>query len=242
MRILDFVSRVRNYIRRHGTRATMRRFRVGVQRASHAGKMAVFCCDLQPLELPPMSHAEPLTVERVNTLGELGADRFRTMTTFWSPKLADRNIRERFARGASLWLAMAGDTLAGYGWTLQGATMEPYYFPLAQDDVHLFDFQIFPAFRGRGINPFLVTAILAGLAHEGRARAFIEAAAWNDAQLASLRKTPFRLLGTVRSLTIAGHPVVMWSGRSRPALITSSAEPMERRISNSGPNSERAAH
>jgi GNAT superfamily N-acetyltransferase len=180
-------------------------------------------------------------MECVNTLAELGADRLRTMTTFWNPKLADRNIRERFARGASLWLAMSGNDLAGYGWTLQGATIDPYYFPLSQSDVHLFDFQVFPDFRGRGINPLLVTQILVALAHDGHTRAFIEAAAWNDAQLASLRKTPFHLLGTVRSLTIARHRVTRWSGDNRTALATRRAEPGERRTPNPGPNSERAA-
>lgn len=167
---------------------------------------------------------------------ELGADRFHSMTAFWSPKLADRNIRERFARGASLWLAMAGDVLAGYGWTLQGGTIEPYYFPLSPDDVHLFDFQVFPAFRGRGINPFLVTSILVALAREGRTRAFIEAAAWNDAQLASLGKTPFRLFGTVRSLTIANHPLVLWSGQKPLALTDRSAERIQRMPRAAGSN------
>jgi hypothetical protein len=241
MRIFDFASRVSHYVRRNGARSAMKRVRVGVRRASYAGKMVVFCCDLQQ-ELPPARHAEPLTVECVHTLAELGAERFRTMTAFWNPKLADRNIRERFAQGASLWLAMAGDDLAGYGWTLQGATIEPYYFPLSQNDVHLFDFTVFAAFRGRAINPFLVTSILVALARGGRTRAFIEAAAWNDAQLASLRKTPFQLLGTVRSLRIAGHPVIWWSGDTRAALTSRSAEPMERSMPNPGPNSERAAH
>ena len=242
MRIFDFASRVSSYIRRNGARATIERVRVGVRRASYAGKMVVFCCDLQLQELPPAGHPEPLTVECVNTLAEMGTDRFRTMTTLWNPKLADRNIRERFARGASLWMAMAGDVLAGYGWTLQGRTIEPYYFPLSENDVHLFDFQVFPDFRGRGINPFLVTSILVGLARDGRTRAFIEAASWNDAQLASLHKTPFRLLGTVRSLTIASHSVIRWSGNNRNALTARSSEPMERMMPNHGPNSERSAH
>lgn len=240
MRIFDFASRVSSYVRRNGARSAMKRVRIGVRRASYAGKMVVFCCDLQQ-ELPPATHAEPLTVECVHTLAELGSDRFRTMTAFWNPKLADRNIRERFSRGASLWLAMAGDDLAGYGWTLQGATIEPYYFPLSQNDVHLFDFQVFPAFRGRGINPFLVTSILVALEREGHTRAFIEAAAWNDAQLASLRKTPFQLLGTVRSLTIAGHPLIRWSGNNRTSLAARSAASREHRMPNPGPGSERAA-
>ena len=77
------------------------------------------------------------------------------MTSFWNPKLAHRNIKERFDKGASLWLIKFEDRLAGYGWTLQGRTIEPHYFPLGQDDVHLFDFHVFPKYRGRGLTLFL---------------------------------------------------------------------------------------
>jgi len=90
------------------------------------------------------------------------------MTSFWNPKLAHQSMKERFGLGASLWLIKSRDKLAGYGWTLRGGTVEPHYFPLGQDDVHLFDFHVFPHYRGQGMNPFLVIHILRSLAAEGR--------------------------------------------------------------------------
>ena len=75
------------------------------------------------------------------------------MTSFWNPKLAHGTSIERFETGASLWLIKSADKLAGYGWTLQGRTIEPYYFPLGKDDVHLFDFHVFPQYRGQGNKP-----------------------------------------------------------------------------------------
>ena len=77
--------------------------------------------------------------------------------------------------------------------------------------MHLFDFHVFPQYRGRGINPFLVTHILESLARVGAGRAFIEAAEWNKAQLSSLTKTPFRRLGMARKLTIFRRTIVLWS-------------------------------
>ena len=92
------------------------------------------------------------------------------MISFWNPKLAHQNMKERFGLGASLWLIKSRDKLAGYGWTLQGGTVEPHYFSLGQDDVHLFDFHVFPQYRGQGMNPFLVTSILSNLGkRRGRA-------------------------------------------------------------------------
>ena len=43
-----------------------------------------------------------------------------------------------------------------------------------------------------------------------RARAFIEAAEWNQAQLSSLARTPFRRLGWARKVTILGRTVSIW--------------------------------
>jgi hypothetical protein len=60
------------------------------------------------------------------------------------------------------------------------------------------------------MNPSLVGYILRSLAAESHGRAFIEAAEWNQAQLASLRKTPFRLLGWAQKLTILRRTIVYW--------------------------------
>ncbi len=119
-------------------------------------------------------------------------------------------MKERFDLGASLWLIRSQDKLAGYGWTLRGRTVEPHYFSIGRDDVHLFDFHVFPQFRGQGMNPFLVIYILCSLASEGAGRAFIEAAEWNQPQLSSLAKTPFRHLGLAKKWTIFGRNVVVW--------------------------------
>ena len=119
-------------------------------------------------------------------------------------------IKERFELGASLWLIKVEDNLAGYGWTLQGRTVEPHYFPLAADDVQFLDFHVFPKYRGRALDWFLMTHILHRLAAEGRARAFGEAAEWNQASLSSFAMTPFRRLGWARKFTILRHTIVCW--------------------------------
>ena len=136
-------------------------------------------------------------MERLDGLSELTAKHLQEITGFWNAKLANRNIRERFEKGASLWLLECDDQLAGYGWTLRGGTIEPYYFPLAQDDVHLFDFHVFPHYRGRGMNRYLISRILDSLSDNCGGRAFIEAAEWNEAQLSSLRKDFVSLFGFV---------------------------------------------
>lgn len=210
MSILRSLSRFLEYYRRHGVIATLERVKAAGKRSLAAGRMVVFYCDLVGKELEPVDSLRNLEVKRLVSLEELGQEDLQAMISFWNPELANRNIRERFEKGASLWVVRSDDRLAGYGWTLQGNTMEPYYFPLAPDDVHLFDFHVFSDFRGHGINPCLVGFILDRLRAGHSSRAFIEAAEWNAAQLSSLRKTPFRRLGLVRSFTCFGHTFVSW--------------------------------
>jgi len=211
MSIPDAISRLTDYYSRHGFVATVHRALVAAKRALFYNRMVLFYYDLADGISDTSVFPSAIKVERVGNAARLNSDDLQELTSFWNPKQVCRNIQERFRRGASIWLVKVDDRLAGYGWTLRGDTIEPHYFPLGQDDVHLFDFHVLPEFRGRGLNPLLVTHILSTVATESGGRAFIEAAEWNQAQLASLRKTPFRRLGLARLLTVFGHTLTSWS-------------------------------
>ena len=210
MAIPASISRLGAYYTRHGLGATVRRAAQAARRVLFSGRMVLFHCDLSALSSPTADLPSSLRVEQHKNQTDLSPYDFQAITSFWNPKLARRKVKERFELGASLWLIKVGDELAGYGWTLQGRTVEPHYFPLGPDDAHLFDFHVFPQYRGRGINPLLVSYILGELAPECRGRAFIEAAEWNQAQLASLQRTAFHRLGLARKFTFFRHTMVFW--------------------------------
>ena len=211
MAISKAISRLVDHYRRNGFWATIRRAGLAVKRSLFSSSSVLFYCDLDMKveSLPDLPSF--LKVERKKSSAEISSEDLREMTSFWNPKLAHKNMKERFGLRASLWLIKSHDKLAGYGWTLQGGTVEPHFFPLGQDDVHLFDFHVFPNYRGQGMNPVLVTHILRSMANEGAGRAFIEAAEWNQPQLSSLTRTPFHRLGVAKKLTIFGHPHVWWT-------------------------------
>jgi ribosomal protein S18 acetylase RimI-like enzyme len=145
------------------------------------------------------------------------------IVNFWNPDLTRRNIEERFREGASLWLIRSEEHLAGYGWSLTGRTIAPHYHPLSANDVHLFDFLVFPEYRGRNINPSLVEYMLKRLAAEGCTRAYIEVREWNHAQLKSLGKTRFQRLGFARKVSLGGRTFVEWTGAA-PHTASEGAE------------------
>lgn len=205
------VSRFKEYYARHGFTATIRRVRVALSRVLFANCMVVFYCDLAEQTLPPLIPPGSFRIERLHTEMELSAQDLETVMSLWNPELARRNMNERFAKGASLWLIKSADQLAGYGWTLRGNAIAPYYFPMTPDDVQFFDFYVLRKFRGGAVFRFLVSSILQVLKAEGGARAYGEAAEWNQASLASFKMTPFRRLGLVRSFTVFGHKFSTWT-------------------------------
>ncbi|MFI5092210.1 MAG: GNAT family N-acetyltransferase [Candidatus Acidiferrales bacterium] len=210
MGIANSISRLAAYYTRHGFGSTIRRAGLAVRRALFSNRMVVFYCDLAKQTTAPVNIPSPLKVERLSSYAELNPQDLQEIINVWNPKLAHRNVRERFEQGAALWLIKSEDRLAGYSWTIRGRTIAPYYFLLGEDDVQLFDFYVFPKFRGRAILWFLIVHILHSLRDEGAARVFGDVAQWNQASLSFYRMTPFRRLGLARSYTILGHIFVSW--------------------------------
>jgi hypothetical protein len=214
------IARLGVYLTRHGLLATFRRSGLAVRRALSSNRCVVFCCDL-PLEKSwRVKLPNALNVELKKNDTELDPRDLRKITEFWNPKLSLRNMRERFGHGAWLWIVKSEGQVAAWGWSLRGRTIEPHYFRLGPNDVHLFDFLVFPEFRGRAINPMLVNHILCSLDTTRTGRVFIEAAEWNREQLASLKKTPFCRLGCARKITVLHRTIVWWA----PGVTAENAE------------------
>jgi len=211
MSVSDSFSRFITYYQRHGLEATICRASLAARRRLFSGRMVVFYCDLTKQLRYAINIPVSLRVERLRNCAEVSEYDLQRITSFWNPKLARRNLQERFKKGASLWLIKLDDEIAGYSWTLRGATIAPYYFPLGPDDVQIFDFYAFPKYRGRAVLWFLVVHILRCLAAEGGSRAFGDVAEWNQPSLSFYRMLPFRRLGLVRSFRVLGRSYSSWS-------------------------------
>lgn len=205
-------SRLVNYYTHHGCGATFSRILLFVRRLFSFPRMFLFYRDLTSWDsaLITTNCSDDLRVERQINADQIDSRDLQQIVNFWNPGIYRQHVAERFERGASLWTIRSAGRLAGYGWTITGCTVEPHYFPIGPNDVHLFDFLIFPKYRGRRLNPLLVIHILDQMATEGRSRAYIEAAEWNRAQLTSLSKTGFRLFGTARKARFFGRTFVQW--------------------------------
>jgi ribosomal protein S18 acetylase RimI-like enzyme len=168
--------------------------------------MILFSCSL------PIKRPQPVggvSVERTSA-STLPKDEYTRSFGVQNPTVRMQQLAALFAAGGELWLARLDGELAGFGWTIQGRTIEPHFFPLQPDEVHFFDFYVSPEFRGRRINVALMTEVLAQLDGAIIRRAHLECAAWNAAQLHSLDKSLFRRYATASKLTFLGRALVIW--------------------------------
>jgi GNAT superfamily N-acetyltransferase len=240
MAISASISRLAAYYERHGFGASIRRAALSLKRTLSSSRIVVFYCDLPRNATAATNMPAFLKVERIKNYAGLGAKDLLKMTSFWNPKQAHRDILERFEKGASLWLIWWEDSLAGYSWTMRGRTIAPYYFPMATDDVQLFDFYVFPQFRGRAILWFLITHILHLLQNEGAARVYGDVAEWNQASLSFYKTIPFERLGMVRSFTILGHTFVFWDAKELVRQTQNTPGILERRAPDGRASGEKA--
>lgn len=240
MSISSSVSRVADYFKRNGLRATVLRIRLATRRALFSSRSVVFYCDLATLKLASTELPNSLKVERHSNQSGISPADLQEIINVWNPDQTRRNLKERFGLGSSLWLIKVQDHLAGYGWTLQGRTVEPHYFALAPDDVQFLDFHVFAKYRGRALDWFLMTHILHTLAAEGRARAFGEAAEWNKASLSSFGMTPFHRLGLARKFTVLGRTLVHWSAEQPASQPQRTRAKLPRSASQARPSQEKA--
>jgi ribosomal protein S18 acetylase RimI-like enzyme len=222
------ISRLINYYQRHGIKATIQRIPIFFQRNFSSRRFVVYYFDLLESDPAPAAQSWPdrLTVTRISRQEDIGAQDWQKITDFWNPEISRRNFAKRFKEGATAWLICSDGNLAGYGWTLTGRPLHSHFVPFGPNDVHLFDFLVFPEFRGQRINPLLVGYILDKLVEEKRTRAYIEVAEWNQPQLASLSRTGFQLMGVAHKISLGGRNIVVWSkADTLPASTTNQRSP-----------------
>ena len=212
MHLPDSALQMISYYRRNGFWATWWHAAVYLWRTVFQTERVLLCCDLQRAGVALSSSRLPgqLTIERLRSLDEIGEADWRKIESTRTPAICHRVFAERFKKGASLWLARCDGNPAGYGWTLSCGSVEGRYYPADGKDVHLFEFLVFPEYRGLRINSLLVNHITSQLATEGRVHAYLEVAQWNKSGLNSYRRTSFRPLGISKQGLLRRRRLVKW--------------------------------
>ena len=214
-------------------------FKHAVRKVTHAifgnliyygEKYVLFYADLKSAGVRKTVLPEGVSIERYRCRKDISYQDWETFCSHFRESYLQSTMKERFDKGASLWIVKVGGLLAGYIWSTKGATVNPYFGLLRPDEVNFFDNMIFEKFRGRGINPLLVNFVLYENKKHNCVRAFIETLTTNTAEIRSLAKTNFRRYGLAKSHLFwnNGHLDVGW--KMMAATINFKEEPVEMQV------------
>jgi hypothetical protein len=128
--------------------------------------------------------------------------------------IAMYQLKERFSKGASIWLLKKGDECLGMVWTIMGDTIEPFYYFMGKKDVHFFNNEIFITYRGQGFNSGLIEYVLIIMKERGCVRAYIETNKRNVREQRSLKKTSFRIVGLAKKTNWFGKHLTVWGNNN----------------------------
>ena len=174
----------------------------------------MFYADLAKLKCENVKLPDTHTVEIKMKVDEISDDDMRTLFSFRDKEIVIDQLKERFTKGAVLWLPKFEHELIGFLWTIRGATLKPHYFPMTESDAVLIDVLTFPHFRGRRLMTPVVNYAICELKKYGVTRLFAHIKKWNISSLRGITRTGFHQLGLVRRITIAGWNIIIWSKSS----------------------------
>jgi GNAT superfamily N-acetyltransferase len=109
--------------------------------------------------------------------------------------LTQQEIRTRFQQANHIYIAFIAETPVAYGWVGErtaGVREIELSFTLAAQNSYLWDFQTFPAWRGRGVYPHFLQAIIR---QEMAERFWILYEPGNTAAAHSIEKAGFHFVG-----------------------------------------------
>lgn len=139
-------------------------------------------------------------------------------------KYPDKDFRERYVLPRrDCYVALRTGEIAGYAWVSADSLHVDEIacaFPLAADEVFIYDCFVDEAFRGEGIYPAMLRAALEGCAaQKGVRRAVIGAVSVNHASLRGIRKAGFREWKRIHYLQCGN--LQKWWGLDPPAARAS---------------------
>ena len=185
-----------------------------------------FCANLTEIQLSLASEDPSIRIKPFQSLKEVPLPVQEEL--FLSGTIDDRKpysrervahlLSELFSRGAVYWACFEGNKLVGHLWTLRGLQKNPpiHFFPLGTRDVVFLAHEIFPPYRGRGLNRKMTFLALKEMEAGGVERVYIDVLLTNTPALKSFRKTFFKPIGQARLKNIKKRKIVVWKRQEQP--------------------------
>lgn len=214
MPIKFFYIRFVKFFRKYGFAQSIKRLWIITKRRLFQQSSIIYYSNLIDLK-PSLQSCLNLKIENKKNKEDLTDDDYKKLYKYHDERIINNLIKNRFDKGAVLCVAKLNDEFVGFIWTIKQYTVKPFYFPLLEQDVFLFDNEIFEDYRGKGINSVFVDKVLLELHSEKYTRAFIDTRLWNKSEIHCLDKTCFKKLAIASQVQLFGKNIVIWRDQKK---------------------------
>ena len=176
-------------------------------------KQVIWSIDLTKVDCEGFSMPEGVEIKRFHSIDEIDKEDYKVLIergTSLMGSAASILVRERFNKGAVLWLLKKNGQLAGYNWTIINNHVTPTYFPHTETDAHSIGTEIFPDFRGCHLFRLFLEGRKVILKKEGSKRYYSETFLWNKRAIKANLKISLRKIGIATRFSIFSKNIVIW--------------------------------
>ena len=178
----------------------------------------IYYADLSSFQMPISNLPKHVTIVERQSSEAMTEEEKAELDTQIGHQLIAPQLKERFDQGASVWFIQVNEKTAGMVWTLVGQTIEPFYYFMTSGDVHFFNNVVFPGYRGKGLNPYLINSVLQEMKEKKLIRAYIETNLRNVREQRSLMKTGFIPLGIAKKKARGDRQITSWQTAYQPPV------------------------
>jgi hypothetical protein len=211
MRKQNIFRRFNAYCQKHGLIRTFRRIWEYLYKIIFKSQEILFYADMNKLTDTVLDLPYNITIELRSAYDEAVQPDMQRMVDYWNEEQSIDLVKERFRKGAILWMVKVAGIIAGFLWSIRGKMVSPYHLPLTPNDAVIFDVVTFEEFRGRGLYPMFLDFVFGKLKAEGVSRVYGHSFIWNKSSIKGLNKSYYRQLSKTRKFHIFGRNITIWS-------------------------------
>ena len=186
-----------------------------IWRALFYNKDVLFYRDISTIDESDVPLPPNITVRHFSKIEEIPQKDLLWLYKIRGGQLLVQNLLNHFFQiKATLWFVYLDDKVVGWrcSKTQEIGFFKHFFqhFPLTPKDAVCGAAEIFPEYRGRGINPTMLKLMFLEMKKSGINRIYLVIKEWNHANIKSVQKADFKKIGIAKEINILGKKIIIW--------------------------------
>jgi len=207
----NLLTRFMNYYQNKGFWQTIRRLFEEPYMIIFKSNMILIYAELNEVNDSVLTLPPGIRIECKKTYNDAVQSDMQTMIDYWNKGNAMNNVREKFKKGATLWILKINEDIGGCAWAIRSTMPSAYPLPLTPNDAIIFTAETFEKYRGRGFYALLMNYILRQLKLEGLSRVYGYLWSENKPVISAVRRTYFHKFCEVRMFHLFGKNITIYN-------------------------------